>query len=323
MAFDLPPDQLRLLAVIGVGVSMTLIVVLLFWPVLARRRIDERIRQIGNPQTGPRLPVQRPSVAQRPASMLSSQPRELLQIVAQRLSLAERARDDKLTRRLAQAGFRGQGPVVAFLAARLLAPIVFFTVSFFYIVGVLQLSLPLLADLMIALLIGGFGFYIPGLVVTNRRLNRYKSIKRVWPEALDLLLICVESGMTIEAGFRKVAQELADKSRDLAVELSILTAELTYLQDRKTAYENLSNRIDLDTVRATVTSLIQSENYGTPVGQTLRVLSRENRDMRIADAEKLAASLPPKLTVPMILFFLPVLFAVIITPAVIQIMGLS
>jgi tight adherence protein C len=155
--------------------------------------------------------------------------------------------------------------------------------------------------------------------VKNRISKRQHAIRRSWPDALDLLLICVECGMGIESALRKVSEEIGSQCTELAEELSLTTAELSYLQDRRKAYENLAERTGLDGVKGVVTSLIQSEKYGTPLSQSLRVLAQENRDMRMSEAEKRAAALPPKLTVPMILFFLPVLFAVIITPAVLQI----
>jgi len=125
--------------------------------------------------------------------------------------------------------------------------------------------------------------------------------------------------MGIEGAFRKVSEEIGTQSIPLAEELSLTTAELSYLQDRRKAYDNLAERTGLEGVRSVVTALNQAEKYGTPIGTALRVLAQENRDMRMQDAEKKAAALPPKLTVPMILFFLPVLFAVIITPAAIQV----
>src|SRR5690606_19219598 len=148
-------------------------------------------------------------------------------------------------------------------------------------------------------------------------------IRRAFPDALDLMLICVESGMTVDAAFRKVGDEIATQSIPLAEELGLTTAELSYLQDRKSAYENLATRTDLEGVKAVCTALIQAERYGTPLGQALRVLAQENRDMRMAEAEKKAAGLPPKLTVPMILFFLPVLFVVILGPAAIRVMAIK
>jgi tight adherence protein C len=137
------------------------------------------------------------------------------------------------------------------------------------------------------------------------------------------MLICVESGMSAEAAFRKVSEEIGSQSIELAEELTLTTAELSYLQERRQAYENLSNRTGLEAVKSVMTSLIQAERYGTPLGTALRVLAQENRDIRMNEAEKKAAALPPKLTVPMILFFLPVLFAVIIGPAAIQVMNVK
>jgi tight adherence protein C len=163
------------------------------------------------------------------------------------------------------------------------------------------------------------GFYAPIVYVSNRATKRKASIQRAWPDALDLTLICVESGMSVEAAFRRVAEEIGAQSVELAEELVLTNAELSFLQERRQAYENLAARTGLDTVKSVTQALIQAERYGTPVAHALRVLSAESRDMRMNAAEKKAAALPPKLTVPMILFFLPVLFAVILGPAGIQV----
>jgi len=165
------------------------------------------------------------------------------------------------------------------------------------------------------------GMQVPYFFLKNRIAKRQLSIKRAFPDALDLLLICVESGMSVEAAFKKVSQEVGSQSVALAEELTLTTAELSYLQDRKQAYENLAKRTDLDGVKSVCMALQQTERYGTPLAQTLRVMSQENRDMRMSEAEKKAAALPPKLTVPMILFFLPVLFIVILGPAAIRVMA--
>ena len=144
-------------------------------------------------------------------------------------------------------------------------------------------------------------------------------MRRALPDAMDLLLICVESGVSIEHAFRKVAAEIGSQSVALAEEFTLTTAELSYLQERRLAYENLAARTGLEGVKSITTALAQAERYGTPLGLALRVLAQESRDHRMNEAEKKAAALPPKLTVPMILFFLPVLFAVILTPALVQI----
>jgi tight adherence protein C len=183
------------------------------------------------------------------------------------------------------------------------------------------LDQPFMIRLVIVIACVYVGVKAPEIFLKNRTDKRQAEIKRNWPDALDLLLICVESGMAIEHSFRRVSVELANQCIVLAEELALTTAELSYLTDRRVAYENLSMRTGLESVKAVCTALIQAERYGTPIGQALRVLAQESRDQRMNEAEKKAAALPPKLTVPMILFFLPVLFVVILTPALVQIFG--
>jgi tight adherence protein C len=187
---------------------------------------------------------------------------------------------------------------------------------------VLHLDYPPLIKLAMSIGCTYFGVQSPNLFLKNKIQRRQLSIKRAFPDALDLLLICVESGMSVEAAFRKVSEEVGSQSVALAEELTLTTAELSYLPDRRQAYENLAQRTGLEGVRAVCIALQQAERYGTPLGNTLRVLAQENRDMRMSEAEKKAAGLPPKLTVPMIVFFLPVLFVVILGPAAIRVMAL-
>lgn len=220
------------------------------------------------------------------------------------------------------AGFRGQNPVFVFLIARLAMPAIFFVMAFLYMFILLEIDQPFLLKLGIVLGFAYAGYYAPSVYVKNAIKKRQLKIKRAWPDSMDLLLICVESGMGIETAFRKVSEEVGQQSVELAEELSLTTAELSYLQNRRKAYENLAARTGLEQVKAVVTSLMQAERYGTPLAHSLRVLAQESRDMRMMEAEKKAAALPPKLTVPMIVFFLPVLLAVIITPAIIQVMAL-
>ncbi len=164
----------------------------------------------------------------------------------------------------------------------------------------------------------GAGFYLPNVYVQNIIGKRKTSISRAFPDALDLMLICVEAGMTIETAFNRVAREIGGQSVELAEELALTTAELTYLSDRRIALENFGMRTDLEGVKSVVTALIQSERYGTPLGSALRVMASEIRDQRMSAAEKKAGALPAQLTVPMIAFFLPVLFVVILGPAIIS-----
>ena len=220
---------------------------------------------------------------------------------------------------LAQAGYRGKRAEDMFLVGRLVAPIALFLITLLYVFVIVKPDYPATMRIGMAVFAAYLGIKLPELILKNTTSKRQHSMRRAFPDALDLLLICVESGMSIEHAFRKVAQEIGSASVPLAEELSMTTAELSYLPDRRVAYENLGLRTGLESVRQIVTVLIQAERYGTPLGTALRVVSQESRDNRLMEAEKKAAALPPKLTVPMIIFFLPVLFAVILTPAIIQI----
>ncbi|MEQ8178001.1 MAG: type II secretion system F family protein [Amphiplicatus sp.] len=225
-------------------------------------------------------------------------------------------------KKLMMAGFRGPRPVFVFMAARIGMPFVVAIGTGIYVYVLKAVELDSFGRLLAVLF--GFlsGFYLPNLYINNAMKKRQSKIQLSWPDALDLLLICVEAGMSIEAALQKVGEEVGSTSPELAEELGLTTAELSYLQERKQAYVNLAERTGLDGVKGVTTALIQSEKYGTPLGQSLRVMAQENRDMRMQEAEKKAAALPPKLTVPMIGFFLPVLFAVIIGPAIMQVMAL-
>lgn len=228
---------------------------------------------------------------------------------------------EKAKLQLAMAGYRGPQAEVAFLFFRLVAPVAFIVVSFVYVFFIIDFGLSTIFKMGIVICAAYLGIKAPEIFLSNTISKRQKSLRKAFPDTLDLLLICVESGMSLEHACRKVSQEIGQQSIAMAEELTLTTAELSYLSDRRQAFENLSNRTGLESIRALVTVLIQSERYGTPLGAALRVLSQESRDTRMMEAEKRAASLPPKLTVPMIVFFLPVLFVIIATPAAIQVMN--
>ncbi|MBX3530903.1 MAG: type II secretion system F family protein [Rhizobiaceae bacterium] len=240
--------------------------------------------------------------------------------IVERLDLKRALADEGTLSKLRMAGFRGQNPLTRFLFFRLVLPFVglFLAAIWIFVLGGLP-DQPFFVKIFVCILLAYGGFYAPVLYVSNRASKRKASIQRAWPDALDLTLICVESGMSIEAAIRRVADEIGAQSVELAEEFVLTTAELSFLQERRQAWENLSMRTGLESVKSVSQALIQAERYGTPVGHALRVLATESRDMRMNAAEKKAAALPPKLTVPMILFFLPVLFAVILGPAGIQV----
>jgi len=228
--------------------------------------------------------------------------------------LAQEAARDKLI----MAGYRGHAPYVTFLFARAVTPIALFLGAALYVFVITQLDKSLTVKLGICIAAAYLGLQAPMLFLKNAITKRQLSIRRAFPDALDLLLICIESGMSVEVAFRKVSTEIAGQSIALSEEFALTTAELSYLQDRKVAYENLARRTGLEGVKSVCLALMQSERYGTPLGQSLRVMAQENRDMRMTEAEKKAAALPPKLTVPMIVFFLPCLFIVILGPTYIK-----
>jgi tight adherence protein C len=235
--------------------------------------------------------------------------------VVDRLQLRRLLEDPKVADKLAQAGYRGSRPLTIFYFCRFVMPFVIAILTAIYIYGTNAFHLA--PQMKMCVVVGGLaaGFYGPNIFLENRAQKRRESIVGAFPDALDLLLICVEAGMSIEAAIQKVAGEIGTRSIELAEELSLLTAELSYLPERRLAYDGLSRRTNHPGIKAVATAMIQAERYGTPLGQALRIMAKENREMRIASAEKKAAQLPAKLTVPMILFFLPVLFVVILGPA--------
>jgi tight adherence protein C len=240
--------------------------------------------------------------------------------VVEQFNLAKWVGQEEAHALLLQAGHRGQGPYVAFLFFRMMTPIAVLLLTMFYIFLVIDLKQPPTIKVLICLGAAFVGMQAPKFFLKNQIQRRQLSIKRAFPDALDLLLICVESGIAIESAFRRVSQEIGSQSIPLAEELTLTTAELSYLPDRKQAYDNLAMRTNLEGVKSVCMALQQAERYGTPLANALRVMAQENRDMRMSEAEKKAAALPPKLTVPMILFFLPVLFIVILGPAAIRVM---
>ena len=235
-----------------------------------------------------------------------------------KLDLQKLLEDPNVKDKMVQAGLRGGGPLATFYFFRFALPFAFAGAAFFYVfvLGMVQAA----PQMRIAIVVfaAAAGFYAPNLYLSNLAKKRQASIMRAFPDALDMMLICVEAGMSIEMAFDRVGSEIGAASTELAEELKLTNAELSYLADRREAYDNLAKRTNHPGVKAVCMALAQAERYGTPLGASLRVMAKENRELRIAEAEKKAAALPAKLTVPMIVFFLPVLFLVILGPAYIK-----
>ncbi|MBF0562997.1 MAG: type II secretion system F family protein [Alphaproteobacteria bacterium] len=242
----------------------------------------------------------------------------MMRAVVSKLRLQSLLDDKPLKNRLAMAGWRGQSAPLTYIFARVALPVVLLAIGLIYTSTVFA-HLPLTTRLMVLLGATTLGAYLPAILVANAVQKRQVAIARAFPDALDLIVICVDAGLSVEAALGRVIAEMGFSSPDLAAELGLTGAELTFLNDRRLSWTNLVDRVGLPQVKSLATTLLQTEKYGTPVSQALRVLSQENRESRMAEAEKKAAALPARLTVPMILFFLPVLFMVIAGPAVIQV----
>jgi tight adherence protein C len=292
-------------------------------PMLQREQMNRRMKEMAI-ERGKMRSVRLADMASkdRQTGRLRATPKGFMQRIVDELKLREYFDNEELRENLKRAGLRGQANIVYFMFFRVAAPIAVFLFALFYVFFLYDTGYPPLINFLIALGAGFLGFYLPNMFITNRVQKRQMAIKQAFPDALDMLLICVQSGMSVESGFAKVGKEIAGQSIELAEEMTLTTAELSYLQDRRQAYENLAKRTGLPGVKAVSTALIQAERYGTPVGQALRSMAKENREIRQSEAERKAAALPPKLTVPMIVFFLPVLFIVILGPAGISYMQL-
>ena len=315
--------NVKTLTALFAGLAAAATVLTLAMPFVFVDPLDKRMRAVA---------LEREKIRQRERERLAQEgqkatlrqtPKQYIQTIVERFNLRKWVGQEEARLKLVQAGYRGQAPYVTYLFFRMVTPVVCFLFTLLYLFVILKLNQPTMVKVGVCIASAYVGMQLPLMLLKNKIQRRQLSIRRAFPDTLDLLLICVESGMSVEAAFRKVSDEIGSQSVALAEELTLTTAELSYLPDRRQAYENLAKRINLDGVKSVCMALQQSERYGTPLATMLRVMAQENRDMRMAEAEKKAAGLPPKLTVPMILFFLPVLFIVILGPAAIKVMALK
>ncbi|MEO1554545.1 MAG: type II secretion system F family protein, partial [Pseudomonadota bacterium] len=303
----------------AVGLAMFMTVVGVMLPALKGDKLETRLKQV----TSQREKLRRANRADLEQKGLKRESTGAINDITKKLDLQKMLEDPNIAEKLEQAGLRGPRPITIFYFFRFLLPFIGAVGAFIYIFLVNDHGLQPTMKYGSIVFGAAIGFYAPNLYVGNIASKRQQSIMQAFPDALDMMLICVESGMSIEMAFAKVGAEIGTASAELAEELQLTTAELSYLQERRMAYENLARRTGHEGVKAVTMALIQAERYGTPLGDALRVMSKENREMRMSAAEKKAAALPAQLTVPMILFFLPVLFLVVLGPAVIKVMRMQ
>ena len=257
------------------------------------------------------------STAKKRASLVkTSETTDQMRAILSRLKVLQDSQLKEVQQKLAQAGWRSKELAVAVIFARMVLPIAIGGGAALYIYALGGLAdwseLKRFGVFAIAL-IGSYK--APDIFVKNAITKRTDAIRKGLPDALDLLVICAEAGLTVDAAFGRVARELGRGYPELGDEFALTAIELGFLTERRMAFENLAYRVNLDAVKGVVTTMIQTEKYGTPLASALRVLSAEFRNERMMRAEEKAARLPAIMTIPLILFILPVLFIVILGPA--------
>lgn len=293
---------------------------MLMMPVLSREELaEQRIEAIKQSSRGERRDIF--SVTRRKEiERLNSPLYKTAAMTVSRLKLKRYLTTADYKQKLIRAGYRNQFSETLFLFGRLALPLAFTMLAGIYLFLIDDWNFDILARAAISLGCGYIGMKVPELIVKNTTNKRQDEIRLAWPDSLDLMLICIESGMSIEEGIRKVSNEIGLQSMALAEEFMLCLAELSHAPERSVAYKNLAARIGIDDVKITTTALVQAEDKGTPVGDALRTMAADVRTNRMMLAKKKAAALGPKLTVPMILFFLPVIIFIILWPGVITMM---
>jgi tight adherence protein C len=274
-------------------------------PIEARLRAlrTRRVKSRGERPTAPKSSKKKTSIG-------------LMRELANRLNLLRGAAADQTTRKLRQAGFHSRDASVVFIFVKLALPLSlgFLMIMLTSVTGLLEVP----EDLALPVSIGAVlaGFLIPDLYIKNVATKRSEILTQVLPEGLDLLTICVEAGLSIDAAFRRVSKEMQGSMPELAIEFEMTAVELTYLPDRQQALENMANRTDSPAVSALVNALRQTEKYGTPLAASMRILSQEFRQSRASKAEEKGARMPALMTVPLMVFIMPTLITVLLAPAI-------
>jgi len=291
-------------------------------PLLERDRRAARLRSISKAREEFSR-QQRAEMEQKKARWRPQRSVSVLQSMVNRFNLEKLIAPKGIKKKLVQGGYRQPYAAQVYVGLRAILMVVGLVLAFLYTTVLIPQELPLIQRAAALVGAAAIGFYLPHILLVNAISKRQQEMTLNFPDALDLLVICTEAGLSIEAAFQRVTHELEDASATLSEEFGLTTAELAFLGDRRRAYTNFAERTGLPAAKSLAVTLLQSEKYGTSVSHALKVLSQENRAERMSRAERKAAALPAKLTVPMIVFFLPVLVLVILGPAGIQIAGMG
>ena len=312
---DLIPPGMTLEELLLVMSSLSVLVSLIavWFTFLHRDVASQRARLIAEQRRDMRARVMGPQ--RRDAYQPSM---TMMRSVVETLKLLRSTQANKVALKLTRAGWRSKDALVRFFFAKFALPFLFggFALVMLYVLDAYALTPVWKAAASLGATL--FGAYLPDIMVYNAAGKRRDAIRKCLPDALDLMVICAEAGLSLDATLMRVAQEMQKTAPELSDEFSLTGLELGFLPDRRAAMQNLAKRTDLTVLRGMVGTLMQAERYGTPLAQSLRVLSKESREERAMKAEEKAARLPALLTVPMIVFILPPLFVVLIGPAILR-----
>ena len=316
MTFDdlIPPGMsVEELLIVMSSLSVLVSIVAVWFAFLHRDTGAQRARMIADRRREMRATMMGPRRRESNQSSMT-----FMRQVVEKLKLLRSTQANKLAMKLMRAGWRSKDAIIRFFFAKFALPFLFGGIALIMLYGLNAYSLTPLWKAGWALGITLIGAYLPDLLVHNAAQKRRDLIRKALPDALDLMVICAEAGLSLDATLIRVAEEMQKTAPELSDEFSLTGLELGFLPDRRTAMQNLAKRTDLTVLRGMVGTLLQAERYGTPLAQSLRVLSAESREERAMKAEEKAARLPALLTVPMIVFILPPLFVVLIGPAILR-----
>lgn len=279
-----------------------------------RDPLAERIRAVSHRRRSTLQTMPGPQQPEKKNEAMS----QIMRRTVERLNLMRSQQATKIADHLARAGWRRPDAVVVYLFSKVCMPFVFAGLTAILFMGLGLFSLSPRSQLVLSLMAVLLGSYVPELYIRNAASKRAKEIRKVMPDALDLLVVCTEAGLALDAALDRVAREIGATSAAMADEFSHTVLELRFMPERRKALERLARRSDVPGIQALVNTLIQTERFGTPLGQSLRVLSAEMRTQRLVRAEEKAARLPAIMTIPLIVFILPTLFVVLMGPAVLD-----
>ncbi len=305
------------LATIAAGLTAFVAILAIWQAALARDPMRNRLKDLNRRREALKAGLM--TQKRRRSPVKSGQSVDFMRVVVSRLKLLQNEQTNKVSTKLMQAGWRHKDAVVIYFFFKLVLPTIIAVASMVMVYGFRMFE----GDPMMMLLvpIGSVlvAFMAPDLVIKNASQKRQDAIRKALPDALDLMVICAEAGLTLDTALGRVTNEMAKSAPELADEFGLTAIELGFLPDRRQALNNLMQRVPLDAIRGVVTTLVQTERYGTPLATALRVLSAEYRNERMMKAEEKAARLPATMTVPLIMFILPTLFVVLLGPAACQI----